>query len=93
MVRVATRSKNHRSWETSTTVPRYLERKSSNHSKVSMSRWFVGSSSSSISGPGSTAAARFTTVFCPPERALYSRESSGERRKPPMTLELRSSIS
>ncbi len=44
-MRVVTRSSTWRSWVTSTSPPRNSARRSSSHAMPSMSRWFVGSSS------------------------------------------------
>ena len=44
--------------------------KLSSHASASMSRWFVGSSSMSISGSVARRRARESLVYCPPESVL-----------------------
>jgi len=64
----------YRSWEISSTVPRYFFSASSSQAVAFKSRWFVGSSSMSSSGWDRSVRARHSRVFSPPdsEAAFWS---------------------
>ncbi len=66
-MRVASRVSSARSWVTNSTPPRNSCSCSSSHWITSMSRWLVGSSSSSRSGSQTSARASATRRFQPPE--------------------------
>ena len=72
-MRVATRCRKARSCVTKTTAPRYSARNDSSHIIASMSRWFVGSSSSSRSGCATSARASSTRRRHPPESGRHDR--------------------
>ena len=65
---VPTVSRNQRSWATSTIAASRPTSVCSNHSRDSMSRWLVGSSSSSTSAPVASARASDARVSWPPEK-------------------------
>ena len=75
---VPTASRNQRSWATSTTAASSVCRCPSSHSSDSMSRWLVGSSSSSRSGSPASARASDARVSSPPENVGAS--GRGARR-------------
>src|SRR3954470_9131530 len=64
---VATRSRNHRSWEVTTAQPGYSSRASSSEESVSTSRSLVGSSRSSRLPPIFRVRARLRRLRSPPE--------------------------
>ena len=71
-----TASRNQRSWATSTTAASSVCRCASSHSSDSMSRWLVGSSSSSRSGSPASARASEARVSSPPENVASERSRS-----------------
>ena len=68
-MRVATPSRNARSWVTTITLPLKPRSSSSSQAIESRSRWLVGSSSSSTSGTATSACASATRFFVPPDRS------------------------
>ncbi|MNM96032.1 hypothetical protein D3C81_1084960 [compost metagenome] len=75
-MRVASARRKRRSWVTNTTQPFQPLRKPSSQSMASMSRWLVGSSSNSTSGPATSARASSTRRFIPPDKRLNSASPS-----------------
>ena len=73
---VPTVSRNQRSWATMTIAVSSVSRVCSSHSSDSMSRWFVGSSSSSRSGCDPSARASDARVSWPPENVESWRSRS-----------------
>mmetsp|Transcript_30103 Transcript_30103/g.96852 ORF Transcript_30103/g.96852 Transcript_30103/m.96852 type:complete len:172 (-) Transcript_30103:833-1348(-) len=83
---VQTASRNMRSCETTTTILLFhtieVARVRCSHSTPSIERWFVGSSSSRISGFANRAAARATRTLHPPDSAFIGLDrSSSENPK------------
>ena len=80
---VPTASRNQRSWATRMTAASSPVRYSSSHSSEAMSRWLVGSSSSSRSGSPASARASEARVSSPPEKVDSFRSScSSEKPRP-----------
>ena len=77
---VVTASRNHRSCATRITAASSEVSSRSSHSRLSTSRWFVGSSRSSRSGSADSARASDARVSSPPEK-----QSSGGRDRRPGT--------
>src|ERR1035437_4859860 len=75
----ATLSRKYRSWVIHITVPLYCLRVVSSHCTDSASRWFVGSSSSNISGCCKSKRHKATLLRSPPERTLTLASLSGHR--------------
>lgn len=68
---VQTSLRKWRSWDTTMTVPKYSDRKSSSHAMASISRWLVGSSMRMMSGfPNSACASRIFTFSLPDRSAI-----------------------
>ena len=81
--RVIASSSSSRSWLITSSAPLYDRRKSSIHVFASMSKWFVGSSSSSVSLPLNKIRASSTRRRSPPERTPRARlNRSGLRPRP-----------
>ena len=72
MTLVTIRFMKSRSWEVISRVEDTVFRKVSSHRMDSMSRWLVGSSSSSTSNLPSSTLAMATRIFQPPDRAPTS---------------------
>ncbi len=72
----ATLSRKYLSWVMAITVPSYLLKCCSSHATDSASRWFVGSSSKSMSGFCKSRRHRATRLFSPPE-IIFTGVSSG----------------
>ena len=72
-MRVATASRNARSWVTTMTLPAKPTSSSSSQAIESRSRWLVGSSRSSRSGTATSTHARATRFFIPPESSAIVR--------------------
>ena len=85
---VPTASRNQRSWATSTTAASSVCRCASSHSSDSMSRWLVGSSSSSRSGSPASARASEARVSSPPENVASERSRSPSRKPRPCSVAL-----
>ena len=77
---VPTASRNQRSWATSTIAASSDCSVFSSHSSDSMSRWFVGSSSSSRSGSPASARASDARVSSPPENVFSERSRLSSSR-------------
>src|SRR5437899_11683426 len=78
-IQPATLSRKYRSWVIATTVPGYSFRKRSSHATDSASRWFVGSSSSNMSGRARRSRQRATRRRSPPEILPTSMSPGGTR--------------
>ncbi len=84
IVRVPTASSSARSWETRMTAPSKASRASSSASRLSMSRWLVGSSRISTLAPEATRIASERRRCSPPEMSASCFSTSApEKRKPP----------
>ena len=84
---VATASIGARSWETSITVPSNASRADSSASRLSVSRWFVGSSSTSRLPPRAISATSSRRRRSPPDsRSTGASAASPENRKPPSSV-------
>ena len=91
---VQTLFKKWRSWETTMTVPKYSERKSSSQVMASMSRWLVGSSMRMMSGlPNSACASRIFTFSLPERSPMVWYSKSSESPSPCRSLETSDSAS
>ena len=91
-VRSATASSSARSWETSRTVPGNASSAASSASRLSRSRWFVGSSSRRKFAPEATTSASASRRRSPPESAddgLLVLVPAGEEEPPEQVLRLR----
>ena len=84
IVRLPTASSSARSWEIRTTAPSNSISASSSASRLSMSRWLVGSSRTRTLAPEATRIASESRRCSPPEmsESCFS-TSSPEKRKPP----------
>ena len=88
---VPTASRNQRSWATSTTAASSDCRWLSSHSSEAMSRWLVGSSSSSRSGSPASARASDARVSSPPENVRRLRSRASSRKPSPCRVALTAS--
>ena len=77
---------NARSWETSTTTLDDVAIKCSNHWMDSMSRWFVGSSSSKTSGRRSSSLASSIRMRHPPLNSAVGRSKSSRANPRPSSV-------
>ena len=80
-VRVPTASSRARSWETRITAPSKAESASSSASRLSMSRWLVGSSRISTLAPEATRIASESRRCSPPEMSLELTSRRRRRRR------------
>src|SRR2546425_1584733 len=78
-IQPATLSRKYRSWVIATTVPPYSLRNRSSHATDSASRWFVGSSSNSMSGRERRSRQSATRRRSPPEILATSMSPGGTR--------------
>ena len=84
---VVTASRNQRSWATRITAASSDVSSRSSHSRLSTSRWFVGSSSSSRSGSEERARASEARVSSPPENVSSGRSRSASANPRPRTID------
>ncbi len=66
-MRVASSDTNQRSWDTNSTVPGYARRAATSAWMASMSRWLVGSSSTSTLGRSAASRAKISRAASPPD--------------------------